>query len=57
MRQQVFEFLKPSAQKLPISLEEAIRRELVSRKRLDTQSRAPFLMLRRICFELFVHTK
>ena len=31
MRQQVFEFLKPSAQKLPISLEEAIRRELVRR--------------------------
>jgi len=31
MRQQVFEFLRPSAQKLPINLEEAIRRELMSR--------------------------
>jgi hypothetical protein len=31
MRQQVFEFLKAPAQKLPIALEDAIRRELVER--------------------------
>lgn len=31
MRQQVFEFLKPCAQELPVALEEAIRRELVER--------------------------
>jgi hypothetical protein len=31
MRQQVFEFLRAPAQKLPIALEDAIRRELVER--------------------------
>jgi hypothetical protein len=31
MRQQVFEFLKAPAQKLPIALETAIRRELAER--------------------------
>jgi hypothetical protein len=31
MRQQVLEFLRPSAQKLPVPLEDTIRRELVER--------------------------
>ena len=29
MRQQVFEFLRASAQKLPVTLEDAVRRELL----------------------------